>query len=256
MIALRKGDKNPTVKKWQYFLVGQGYTYVIADGEFGPKTEKASKEFQTKHSLYIDGVVGNESFQKAMSMGFQLVDDPEDNTKDGPNWPAPPSFRPLTQAQIQSKFGKFDFRIQPDKSSIKIMGNWESENIVSVEIPQLSGLPPYHPTRFRLHKLAAPQFQRLFSEWEKAGLKDRLLTFDGAFNPRLIRGSLTNLSCHAWGIAIDINVPWNGLGVNPAFKGQKGCVRELVSIANKLGFYWGGHFQRKDGMHFEVAELK
>ncbi len=82
------------------------------------------------------------------------------------------------------------------------------------------------------------------------------MTYDGAFNPRLIRGSATNLSCHAWGIAIDINVPWNGLGIVPSLKGQKGSVRELVKIANRLGFYWGGHFGRKDGMHFEIAKLK
>ncbi|MCC7302342.1 MAG: M15 family metallopeptidase [Bacteroidia bacterium] len=255
MNAIRKGDKGPLIKKWQYFLIGQGYHTIVADGEFGIKTDTASRNFQKLHGLFADGVVGNETFQKAMSLGFQLVADPEDETRNGPNWPPPPDFRPLTQSQIQGKFGKFDFRILPDKSSIQILGNWEAENMVSVQIPQLTGLPPYKPTRIRLHRLAAPKFQRLFSEWEKAGLRDKIQTFDGAFNPRLIRGSNTQLSCHAWGIAIDINVPWNGLGVVPALKGQKGSVRELVSLANKLGFYWGGHFQRKDGMHFELTQL-
>jgi len=29
-----------------------------------------------------------------------------------------------------------------------------------------------------------------------------------------------------------------------------------VSIAHDHGFYWGGHFaKRRDGMHFEVAEV-
>jgi hypothetical protein len=38
--------------------------------------------------------------------------------------------------------------------------------------------------------------------------------------------------------------------------GARGCLRELVEIANGLGFYWGGHFSgRPDGMHFELAEL-
>jgi hypothetical protein len=33
-------------------------------------------------------------------------------------------------------------------------------------------------------------------------------------------------------------------------------VRELVPIANRLGFFWGGHFQnRLDGNHFEVAHV-
>jgi hypothetical protein len=29
----------------------------------------------------------------------------------------------------------------------------------------------------------------------------------------------------------------------------------LVGIANDNGFYWGGHFTRLDGMHFEIAKL-
>jgi len=29
---------------------------------------------------------------------------------------------------------------------------------------------------------------------------------------------------------------------------------KLVPIANELGFYWGGHFTRRDGMHFELAK--
>ena len=36
---------------------------------------------------------------------------------------------------------------------------------------------------------------------------------------------------------------------------DKGCVRELVPIAHDHGFYWGGHFTRQDGMHFELARL-
>ena len=50
-------------------------------------------------------------------------------------------------------------------------------------------------------------------------------------------------------------MPWNGLGARPALVGQKGCVRELVEIANRNGFYWGGHFTRLDGMHWEVAKI-
>ncbi len=64
------------------------------------------------------------------------------------------------------------------------------------------------------------------------------------------------LSNHAYGTAFDINAAQNGLGVEPAAIGKRGCVRELVPLANRHGFFWGGHFsKRKDGMHFEVGKL-
>ena len=58
---------------------------------------------------------------------------------------------------------------------------------------------------------------------------------------------------HAWGTAFDVNVPWNARGM-PALRGEKDSVRELVPIANSRGF-WGGHFSRRDGMHFEASRL-
>jgi hypothetical protein len=107
----------------------------------------------------------------------------------------------------------------------------------------------------RFHKLAEGQLVKFFEELEKQNLHTKILSYAGAFYPRYIRGSRTQLSNHSWGTAFDINVPWNGLNHTPALMGQKGCVRELVPIANEFGFYWGGHFSRMDGMHFEIAKL-
>lgn len=90
---------------------------------------------------------------------------------------------------------------------------------------------------------------------DDAGLGDRVLSFAGSWVPRFVRGSTTNLSNHAYGSAIDINVPWNQLSTVPALKGKRGSVRELVPIANECGLYWGGHFNRADGMHFELARV-
>ena len=46
------------------------------------------------------------------------------------------------------------------------------------------------------------------------------------------------------------------LGAVPAVSGQRGSVRELVSAADSLGIFWGGHFNNpKDGMHFEITKL-
>ena len=256
MKAIKKGDKGTEVKKWQYFLYGQGFTEVRADGDFGDFTFKASVQFQTQNGLVANGIVDNATYLKAMQFGFQLIDDLRDNVEENTSgWPTIPGFRPLSQSQLQSMFGRIEFTIKPDNSSIDITNGWKALNLVTIEIPQISGLPPYNTNKITVHKRVANQFRNLFNEWENAGLLPLILSFDGSYNARLIRGSSTNLSNHAFGVAIDINVPWNGLGVTPALKGQKGSVRDLVPIANSLGFYWGGHFQRNDGMHFEIARI-
>lgn len=139
-----------------------------------------------------------------------------------------------------------------------ILGNWEAENIVAVTLPQLKEIRGASKSgSVQFHKLAANQLKTFWNDLESAGLFDRVLTYEGSFNPRFVRGSTTNLSNHAFGTAFDINLNWNKLGSQPALLGEKGSVRELVLIANDHGFYWGGHFdKRPDGMHFEVAVIK
>jgi len=61
----------------------------------------------------------------------------------------------------------------------------------------------------------------------------------GGYKPRFKRGVPGVLSNHAFGTAFDINVECNALGATPALFGQRGCVRELVPIAHKWGFFWG-----------------
>lgn len=84
----------------------------------------------------------------------------------------------------------------------------------------------------------------------------RVLSYDGSYNRRFIRGSRTVLSNHAYGSAFDINARWNPLGALPPADNEEGSVQTLVEIANRHGFYRGGHYRgRPDGMHFEVARL-
>jgi len=260
MRLLKLGLKGPDVKKWQLFLIGQGFQPGPADGEFTKDTETATIKFQTHHTIDPDGKVGNQTFGTAMRLGFEAVSD-DDPSKKGPNFPAPPVFDSLSSnAARQKVFGKFAFAPHPipgNRENIRVTDNWAKDNIVPIVIPQLIGIAGApHDGRVFFHKLAAQQLADLYLAWEKAGLLDRNLSWAGAYVPRFIRGSTSVLSNHAFGSAFDINVPQNGLGVEPARIGQLGSVRELVPIANKLGFYWGGHFTRRDGMHFEIAQLK
>ncbi|HFA47423.1 MAG TPA: peptidoglycan-binding protein [Bacteroidetes bacterium] len=251
MKTIRKGSKGAQVTRWQFFLAGSGFPAIKADGDFGKRTRLATIEFQKQNGLKGDGVVGKKTYLAASHKGYNL--------KEARDWPPKPKFRPLSGTRArQAVFGKFAYKpVGPDSDNIKITDNWERHNIVAIEIPQLKSVRgARRDGKIRFHKKAAKQTLKLFQDWEDAGLKDRILTYAGSYVPRFIRGRYGVLSNHAFGSAFDINVAWNGLGREPALVGQKGSVRELVEIAHKNGFYWGGHFRRKDGMHFEVAKIK
>lgn len=261
MKVLRLGDRGPDVKRWQFFLVGQGLDPGVADGIFGPRTEEATKLFQQRHGLVVDGIVANRTFGQAMLQGLEIVKDPAADTSSA-NWPARPTFRPLVgTAARQQAFGKFRFEHHPvpgNPENIRVLGGWAQENIGSAHLPGISRLrlgPSSEKIQF--FRRAIPQLEAMWAEWEKNDLLGCMITWDGSYVPRFIRGSTSTLSNHAFGTAFDVNAAWNPLGTQPALMGKQGCVRELVEIANQHGFYWGGHFQsRPDGMHFEVAELR
>ncbi len=260
--VLRKGLKGKDVERWQHFLIGRGFKDdLLADGDFGQKTHNATVEFQGQFNLKADGVVGNQTFAKAMELGFELVEDAEDTSTEGPNFPPPPDFSPLvTNAQREKVFGKIEFKRKPlpgNKEHVVITNGWDTENIEKVVVPQLVGVEGApHDGGIFFHRLGRKQLLDMWAGWEKAGLRARVLTWGGSFVPRLVRGTTSTLSNHAFGTAFDINVAFNFMGSMPALVGKKGSVRELVKIANDNGFWWGGHFnKRKDGMHFEVAEV-
>lgn len=244
------------VGKWQYFLRGRGFYLGEVTGKFDEETMRATIEFQRRYNLQPDGIVGNKSYGLAMQLGFEGVED-DSLEKTSMNWPARANFKPLVSNDQRKKvFGNFSFVSQPvagNPENIRITGGWESKNITLLRVPQLVAVKGNDKVRF--HKLGAAQLITLWKDWEAAGLLHLVLTWDGSFVPRFVRGSRQTLSNHAFGSAFDINAAWNGLGVIPPLLSQKGTVRELVEIAHENGFYWGGHFPRRDGMHFEIAKI-
>jgi hypothetical protein len=82
-------------------------------------------------------------------------------------------------------------------------------------------------------------------------LQDLLLTFDGCFNIRMVRGTNDLFSAHSYGLAIDLNCNTNELGQKT---GGMYDQKDLVECFTKEGFDWGGDFHgRKDPMHFSWA---
>lgn len=259
LTVLRKGMKNELVGDWQAFLRSLKLYQSTIDNDFGQKTHDATILFQTKHNLFCDGVVGPVSWAKAISLGFYLNIEDERIVDNSLSFPDKPNFPPLVSNYEREKlFGTITFKSNPSSQNpegIIITNNFEKINIIKVELPQLSIATNGKYSSMRFHKDCAFQLQQFFKEVEEKNLLHLIKSYAGAYFPRFVRGSRTVISNHSYGTAFDINVPWNGLNKTPALVGQPGSVRELVPIAHKWGFYWGGHFSRPDGMHFEVAKL-
>jgi hypothetical protein len=232
------------IKEFQFFLLGLGFYKSKVDGEIGPMTKEAIKKFQLANGLGADGIIGSKTLEKAVSMGFMRSEFPV----------KPKNLWALDSKQREAKFGKFKWEAGhslTDRDAITIKGDWEDENIVNINIPQLVAIKG--SPNVRCHRLVANQLIGLFQAFEDKGLMKYILSWQGMFYPRFMRKQYGKLSNHAWGTAFDINAEWNGLGVTPALVGEKGSVRLLVETALEFGFYWGGWF--KDGMHFECYKI-
>jgi hypothetical protein len=104
------------------------------------------------------------------------------------------------------------------------------------------------PKRLYCNKDLVAPLSAAFSNLINRGFISELKTFDGCFNIRKQRGA-SSQSLHSWGIAIDVNAAWNGLGKQPQLSAG------FVKCFTDAGFDWGGTWKRLDGMHFQLAAI-
>jgi len=233
------------VAAWQSWLSGRHYAGAI-DGVFGARTDAATRDFQTSVGLDADGIRGPATLRVAVSFGF--VEEAPTTIAD---YPKPPPWRVLAATDRDRLYGPAPLVAGPRGSVVPVPG-WVAAHTVEVPIPGRIG-------RARVHALVADSFTSLWSRWQRAGLSDRIVTFDGAHAARMKRSkvaqafTLAGISSHAYGIAFDVNARANAQGAPAAAWGAYGSVRELVTIALGEGWAWGGHFSRPDAMHFERA---
>ncbi|MEO0573032.1 MAG: M15 family metallopeptidase [Bacteroidota bacterium] len=140
----------------------------------------------------------------------------------------------------------------------KYMTIWEAPQYIWENIPAI-------PRRIYCHyQMIVPLEIALLNVIDR-GLTEQIKTWDGCFQVRAIRGfeqrvkdliakgdvrgAMIYMSIHSWGIAIDINAAWNGLGKQPQMS------NELVMCFKDAGFDWGGDWKRKDGMHYQLEYL-
>lgn len=271
---LLRGFLGADVARLQKVLNEAANAGLEVDGVYGGMTATAIRRLQTQHGLEASGDCKGATLNKVRDLGYVPVEFDVTNanrTASFPPRPSPATLPQPTAAITSGLFGTFSFERDPapdNPEKIRILGGWDSDNIVTVTIPQLVGVPiPLSEARatlsngkVRCHRNAKAAVAGLFQAWDEAGLTDRILTWDGGFNPRLKRGRTNpvpaNLSNHSFGSTFDINASLNPMGHTPKLMGSRGCVRELAVIAIEHGFYWGGHFgSNPDGMHFEVARL-
>lgn len=71
--TLGKWDKGNPVKDWQDFLKAQGYDLGKSgvDGYFGDSTVSATKKYQKKVGVKVDGMAGKDTWAKAKKDGFK-----------------------------------------------------------------------------------------------------------------------------------------------------------------------------------------
>ena len=146
-----------------------------------------------------------------------------------------------TGGSVAGEIGSFSYhlaggnRIAPDPA-------WVAANIRTEQVPILGAVT--------CHKVMLPQLRAALKDIVDSGLADRIHPgeYAGCYYPRFIAGT-TSLSNHAFGIAVDLNVPGN----------QRGTVgqmdRTVVAIFKRWGFAWGGDWRYTDPMHFEMNAL-
>ena len=253
MKLLKPNTQSPEIREWKIFLTQLGLYYSTIDNHYSASFKPSVEAYQMRKQITIDGYIGNMTWHEAYLDGMEF------SIGQKRAFPLKPSFVPITTQQKRfDTFGTIEYIPNPtssDPDSITIINNFEKENIISVEIPQLAKIFEGRYRSMRFHKKGAQQLLDFFDAIEKRGLLSLILSYGGSYTPRLIRGSTTTLSNHAFGTAFDLNMEWNWLNTEPALLGTKGSLRELVPLAHQYGFYWGGHFSRKDGMHFELAKL-
>jgi len=68
--TLKKGSNGTAVIAWQRFLTEREFPVGSVDGDFGNATDTATRSYQSKNGLPVNGIVDNTTYAKALTQGF------------------------------------------------------------------------------------------------------------------------------------------------------------------------------------------
>lgn len=60
--VIKRGSSGPAVAKWQRRMASEMVRKITVDGDFGPNTERHTRDFQKWARIAVDGVVGRQSY--------------------------------------------------------------------------------------------------------------------------------------------------------------------------------------------------
>lgn len=153
--------------------------------------------------------------------------------------PRPPLERPmvLSLPATKARFGEFAFK---DLSGRDIQAgvSWIEEYVERTEIPVIGTVV--------CNRLIIDDLTAVMVDLQEAGLADEIDPdlYGGCWVPRRVNKN-ANLSRHAWGIAIDVNVDFDAPGLGPIPSDG------VIEAFERHGFRWGGDYPIPDNHHFE-----
>lgn len=114
------------------------------------------------------------------------------------------------------------------------------------------GLNKGETTKINCHRVIEPALIDALKEIAYIFGADNMRTMDidryhGCHNIRPVSGYPGHWSIHSWACAIDLNAHLGAMGAPSVMPYQ------FVKAFKDRGFYWGGEWNRQDGMHFSLV---
>lgn len=143
----------------------------------------------------------------------------------------------LSLPATKSRFGEFAFKDLPGRD-IRAGASWIEEYVVETEIPIIGTVV--------CNRLIIDDLTAVMNDLIDTGLAAEIDPdlYGGCWAPRRINRN-ANLSRHAWGIAIDVNVDFDQPGLGPIPSDG------VIEAFERHGFRWGGDYPVPDNHHFE-----
>ena len=137
---------------------------------------------------------------------------------------------------------------------------FQRQNMGMLDFSDYSKVNKRLPNKIYCNKIIMEDLCKVFNDLVRTKLINEIISYDGCFNPRYIRGLEHRkiLSNHAFGTALDFNATQNPLG-----KSREECIAlglkpfslGFIQIWGEYNFLSGEKFRRKDLMHFEYTKL-